>query len=78
MRLFISGFVLCLSVMLEGIGTGGGRVWPRLEQRGLCRGVCSTSSTAEPDPSKVLVPAVLALQYCITCGWAEKVILQVS
>lgn len=44
MRLFISGLVLYLSVMLVGVGAGGGCgggwVQRRLEKRGLSCGVC--------------------------------------
>lgn len=63
--------------MVAGAEVGSDPGWSR-EVSAAGSALSCTSSSAEPDPSKALVPAVLALQYCITCGWAEKVILQVS
>ena len=62
---------------MAGAEVGSDPGWSR-EVSTVASALSSTSSSAEPDPSKALVPAVLALQCCITRGWAEKVILQVS
>lgn len=76
MRLFISD-LMYTAVMLEEVGGDPG--WWCVEQSCLpCRSALGCAwFPANLNPSKVLVPARLALQCCITCGQAEKTSLQV-